>query len=685
MDHSKSSESSRYICECLNICLESKEISAHLRLPFTHKLSKAKKPIHSLEDFQKSILSKIQAVIKIQADIQNSSVHLIKEITLNTDLALDKLSSLITLYKKMIFNKYQDKESQNKKIVSTFSIKNSLEKSLKDYFEQKTVSEIWNIDGINRKIKEKIFGTYKNKSYTFECLAVSSDENFIVTGGYDGFIKVWDLKKNTLCYSLKKSKGDIYSLALGSKDDILLSGGGDCSVRLWNLKSKKQVHKFEGHKDYVNSVLISNDNKMGISGSSDKTIKIWDLQSNEIKNTLSTKFNVYEIRMNRGQTDLVGVGSEGRAYFWNRETKKTRSLKANGNSKIKCFCFSKDELYLVTGNSDGSVQILTISNLKCIFKNTKHTDEVIKIDFSPDFEYFATCSSDKKILIWDYKNKNLVDSLNLKITARDLKFLKNSNFIVFCTKYPTIEYINLKNTQIEKRIKPKRLYDAEIAISSNLKYFAYINSKINLYNIESGAKVSKTSNKLPDCTYSKFSPCSIYLISGYSTGDIITYKVPCLTQTKKIRLYNIQIKSLAISSDNKFLACAYSEKFIHIYATEKNDIVYNEEKVIVECSVFCYNNKRFIYTVWCQSVHILNNFFSKVQIINFDHLTYRVLLCKDERTVILSDTQSCWSIVNVVTAEIIYKNKTRKEFIKWSKERQDLKCQVFVNLLGINL
>ena len=85
----------------------------------------------------------------------------------------------------------------------------------------------------------------------------------------------------------------ISSVAITSDNKYIVSGGRDKTVRIWNLKDKTQEAVLQGHTASVNSVAITSDNKYIVSGGWDDTVRIWNLQDKTQEAVL------------QGHTDLV--------------------------------------------------------------------------------------------------------------------------------------------------------------------------------------------------------------------------------------------------------------------------------------------------------------------------------------------------------------------------------------------
>ena len=61
----------------------------------------------------------------------------------------------------------------------------------------------------------------------------------------------------------------------------MVSGGWDGTVKVWDAQKGQVVLTLQGHTDLVYSVAFSPDGKRIVSGSYDKTIKVWDSTTGE--------------------------------------------------------------------------------------------------------------------------------------------------------------------------------------------------------------------------------------------------------------------------------------------------------------------------------------------------------------------------------------------------------------------
>ena len=197
MDQTFSQQSSMYVCDCQKGFIPADLHSDHLNLLWIHRTSKANPNIPSSKYFQTSILNKIDSIVKIQVEIQQSSFIITQAILVNTNFALRKLDHLVRLYRNILSNPPKYSEMQDREIVSTLKVDSSFNQAIIKYFKQNFIAERLTVDRKIKIIKPKIKNLFRKRGGCFCSLALFNSQNFIVTGGTDGFLRVWDIKSKS--------------------------------------------------------------------------------------------------------------------------------------------------------------------------------------------------------------------------------------------------------------------------------------------------------------------------------------------------------------------------------------------------------------------------------------------------------------------------------------------------------
>lgn len=76
--------------------------------------------------------------------------------------------------------------------------------------------------------------------------------------------------------------GGVTALVLSHNRRFLLSGGPQGEVRLWELRSRELISHLKEHKQRVSALALFDDDTLCLSGSRDRCILRWDLKSEVI-------------------------------------------------------------------------------------------------------------------------------------------------------------------------------------------------------------------------------------------------------------------------------------------------------------------------------------------------------------------------------------------------------------------
>ncbi|KAF0158087.1 MAG: wd40 repeat subgroup [Syntrophaceae bacterium] len=200
--------------------------------------------------------------------------------------------------------------------------------------------------------KNQEIGRYEGQGHRLAFVAFALDgKKFAVNIG-GGFI-VWDItlaKVDRISTGLKA----VNSLAFSKDSNWILSGGEDKIVRLWDLASGKETMSFIGHTADVTSVAVSPDGKLAASGGTDSAVIVWSLTAGkEIARLGGHTHTVTSVAFSPDGKFIATESLVGAAKLWELATRKEiKTFLRQANERITYVGFSGDSRWLLIRSSD---------------------------------------------------------------------------------------------------------------------------------------------------------------------------------------------------------------------------------------------------------------------------------------------------------------------------------------------
>ena len=151
-------------------------------------------------------------------------------------------------------------------------------------------------------------------------LAVTSDGKYVVSGGRDSNIAVFDARTNGLIKTLPGHKGAVTCMGFRRGTYSLYSGGEDRSVKVWDLNEMGYLETLFGHQDPLYS-LDCWTKETPITSSADRTLRIWKIQNETHLILRGHKASIDNVSM-VDDSRYVSGGQDGSLCLWKETQKK---------------------------------------------------------------------------------------------------------------------------------------------------------------------------------------------------------------------------------------------------------------------------------------------------------------------------------------------------------------------------
>ena len=183
---------------------------------------------------------------------------------------------------------------------------------------------------------ELSFGFHETPG-SLKALAVSGAGKYLICGGMDEYIRVFDLTKRRSLGEMSGHTGCVTTLEfVGEK--FVISASEDGTMIIWKVQGWQKLHILGGHKGPVNDFAIHPSGKLCLSVSKDNTLKIWNLVHGRCAFTRRLKGPAQKVAWHQKEDYyLLVVGNEVQIY--NSSGNNECSGKVSLSTRVNQACF----------------------------------------------------------------------------------------------------------------------------------------------------------------------------------------------------------------------------------------------------------------------------------------------------------------------------------------------------------
>lgn len=266
------------------------------------------------------------------------------------------------------------------------------------------------VQALNTVKLERVFakpfvGALDGHRDSIQCLAKHPKKlSYLVSGGCDGEIRLWDLMKRTCARVVPAHNGIVRGICFPRTGDSFFSIGDDKTIKQW----KSDVNETENEP--INTVVtktmltgISHHWKRPLYATCGEQVDIWDeSRSVPLKSFTWEADSHCSIKFNPVETDLLVICASDRCInlYDTREAHPLRKIIMKLRSNA--VAWNPMESFIFTAaNEDYNLYTFDIRHLKRPLNvHMDHISAVVDVDYSPTGREFVSGSYDKTIRIF---------------------------------------------------------------------------------------------------------------------------------------------------------------------------------------------------------------------------------------------------------------------------------------------
>lgn len=262
----------------------------------------------------------------------------------------------------------------------------------------------------------------------------SSNNQYLVTASSSG--------DKLVVSSLKSSPVPVVELAdgkkqtrvcLSSSSQFLVSGGLDNCVHIWDLKTKKLHRSLKDHKEEVTCVSFNANDSAIASGSTSGDLVLHSLTTNVSSKAFGHGSNqpIHDLRLSALRRSLLGsVSDSGTMVLWDANTQREVHV-FDGAHKAPCsaLAFSPaSELLAVSVGLDKKIICYDTAS-KIILRSIRVESPLTSVDFTLDGTGLVVGSTQGKIYQYDLRNSSAPTRITVahKTSVTCLRFQSNTS------------------------------------------------------------------------------------------------------------------------------------------------------------------------------------------------------------------------------------------------------------------
>jgi eukaryotic-like serine/threonine-protein kinase len=249
-------------------------------------------------------------------------------------------------------------------------------------------------------------------------VALSPDGATVLTGGYDGRVRLWDAATGVPRGGPMRHAPPswVHGVAFSPDGRWLVSASGDYDTHgnawekarekaavagLWDAASGQLLVELRGHVREVIAVAVSPDGQVIATASRDRTARLWDRSGKSVGAPLRHHDWVTSVAFSPDGRTLLTASNDRYARLWEIATGELAGPPLRHPNEVLTAAFSPDGLTVATGCIDGRVRLWDAAAGKELGRPLRHPASVRSLVFLPDGRALVTACDDGQARRWD--------------------------------------------------------------------------------------------------------------------------------------------------------------------------------------------------------------------------------------------------------------------------------------------
>lgn len=274
----------------------------------------------------------------------------------------------------------------------------------------------------------------QNSTNSVNHIMFSQNGDYLISVS-DRFIRVWDTDgMNEMNYSPIDNVGSITTISVDNRSEIILTGAFDGNIRVWDIRNGENLIT-HNHSGWTTSVDFNEDNTRILSLANDMSVNCWS--GSYVQDTMCIRVDTLQSSISYDYQECDALSPNGKfvvsiieneIFVLKSKDRDLVSICKGHRSRINSVAFSPDSKMLVSGGSDGMIRVWNIENGEEILPVIDgHNRSVVDVQFDSNMTEVISVSLDRTRKYWpiisyeELVDKCLEITQSVTLTEEDLK------------------------------------------------------------------------------------------------------------------------------------------------------------------------------------------------------------------------------------------------------------------------